>query len=64
MTPHDFVFNSIYKGALNEGVGERIAHEEAIMGLEQYKKNQFARKAAAVITDRIKLAKKRHKVAK
>ena len=55
----DFVFNSIYKGALKVGALEKAAHDHAVMGLDDFKKNKFVgRKASSLIEDRIKQAKR------
>jgi len=58
--PSDFVFNSIYKGALKAGVEEHVAHRHAVMGADDYAKNRF-KKVIELIDDRIKQAKKNSK---
>jgi len=59
MNMEDFVYNSIYKGALKVGAPERAAHDHAVMGLDDFKKNKFSgRKASSLIEERIKQAKK------
>ncbi len=60
MTPHDLIYDSIYKKALNDGCIERIAKSHAQMGLEDYKKGKF-KKSFDLIQNRIKLAKKESK---
>lgn len=56
MMPDDFVFNQIFKGALNQKASERCAHNNALLGLEDYKKNRIASKVSKLIQDRIKRA--------
>ena len=62
MMPNDFVFNQIYKGALNAGANERAAHNNALLGLEDYKKHKLGtKKVSSLIETRIKQAKKESK---
>ena len=59
MTPADFVYNSIYKGALALKVSETVAKNHAVMGLDRYKKNKFQKnKVDLLIKDEIAAAKK------
>jgi len=58
MMPEDFVYNQIFKGALSENALERHAHNHAVLGLEDYKKNKIAKKVSHLIQDRIKQAVK------
>lgn len=57
---NDFVYFAILKGALAEGATERIAKDEAMLGLENFKKGKFD-KAINLINNRIAEAKKRAK---
>ena len=41
MTPNDFFYTQIYKGALSEGVPEKVAHAHAVIGLDLYKKSAY-----------------------
>ena len=41
MTPNDMVFNTVYKRLLAEGIDDRTSREQAIICLEDYKKNKF-----------------------
>lgn len=56
MTPHDMVYSAIYKGALRAGAQEKQAKDQAIIGLEKYKKGKF-KKPIDLIEEQIKLAK-------
>jgi len=59
MNISDFVFNSIYRGALKGGASEHSAHSHAVMGLDDFKKGKFPNvKASKLINDRIAQAKK------
>ncbi len=64
MTPGDFVYMQIYKGSLSSGAVERIAKEQAQIGTENYRKNNFQGKVSALITSRIKEAVKLSKAYK
>jgi hypothetical protein len=55
MQPRDFVYNSIYKGALRLSASERRAHEAAVTGLDAYKKCRY-KKPSQMIDARIKQA--------
>lgn len=57
----DFVFTQIYKGAIRENVSERLAHNTATLGVEDYKKGRYQGRPAKMIQDRIAQAKKAHK---
>lgn len=61
MTPNDFVYLQIFKGALKSGSSERIAKEEAVLGLEEYKKSKIGKSVSVLIDFRIKNAKRRSK---
>lgn len=56
MNSFDFVYMSIYRGALREGAPEPIAKDAAVVGLEKYKKGTFE-KASRLIEDQNKKAK-------
>lgn len=56
----DFVYNHIYKGSLHGGAVERIAHDCAVMGLNDYKRGKF-KKASDLIEKYVKQAKQRTK---
>lgn len=53
----DFVYMSIYRGALKVGAFERLAKDHAVMGLEDYKRGRFD-KVINLINKRIQDAKK------
>ena len=55
MNPHDFVFKSIYDGAIRKGTTKKAAEDQAEMGLENFKKGSF-KKAINLIEEHIKLA--------
>ena len=62
MMPVDFVFSQIYKGALRDGASERCAHQNALLGLEDYKKNKLGgSKVSGLIKARINKAIKESK---
>ena len=61
MQPNDFVYQQIYKGALSKGASERAAHNNALLGLEDYKKNKIFKKVSYLIEDRVKQAVKETK---
>jgi len=52
----DFVYNQIFKGALAKNALERHAHDQATIGLEDYKKGKIEKKVSHLIEDRIKKA--------
>lgn len=59
MMPNDFVFDQIYKGALKAGATERHSHNNAMLGLDDYKKHKLgAKKVSSLIETRIKTAVK------
>lgn len=58
MEPSDFIFNQVYKGAMAKGVVERIAHNAAVIALDDFKKGRFSGKASKLIADRIAAAKR------
>lgn len=60
MTPNDFVFNQVYRGALAIKVREPIAKDVAIDALNEYKKGRFV-KPTDLIRKKIAEAKKRNK---
>ncbi len=55
----DFIYNSIYKGALAQGAKEKAARDCAIMGLDDYKKGKFTGRASKLIESRIKEARRK-----
>jgi len=61
MKPEDFVYNQIYRGALNAGARDRQALNNAILGLEDYKRHKIAKKVSGLIEARVKLAVKESK---
>ena len=62
MTPNDFIYNQIYKTCLAQKVNERVAQQHAVMGLERYKKNKFAKgKVDLMIKEVVEQAKKQSK---
>lgn len=60
MQPNDFVYQSIYRGAIKSGAAEKSAKDHAIMGLEDCMRNRF-KKASELIEERIMTAKKESK---
>lgn len=56
MTPQDFVYTQIYKGALKGKASERMAQQHAQIGLDIYKKNKFSGKASELIKLYINMA--------
>lgn len=62
MQPNDFVFNQIYKGALNQGAKEDSAHRFAVIGLDKFKKGKYGgAKVSHLIEQCIKDAKRESK---
>lgn len=65
MDPFDFVYEQVYKGALNKGVKEGIARDQAVIALDAYKKGKFSgAKVGKFIEDQIKVAKMKSKKVK
>lgn len=58
MSPADYIYTQIYKGALHGGACERKAKDHAVMGLDDYKRNKYAGKPSRLIEERIKMAKR------
>lgn len=59
MKPNDFVYQQIYKGALAKKVNERVAHQQALIGLDKYKKSAMGgAKVSKFIEDQIAIAKR------
>ena len=58
MSQLDFVFDNIYKGALKAGASDRQAREQAMMGVDDWRKNKFHGRVSELIQSRIKTAKK------
>ncbi|MFL0802418.1 MAG: hypothetical protein K6L81_01785 [Agarilytica sp.] len=58
MTHADFIYMSIYRGALKEGAVERMAKDAAQMGLDDWKKNKIGEKVSDLIKQRIAKAKR------
>lgn len=52
----DFVYSQIFNGALAQKASERHAHDQALIGLEDYKKGKIPKKVSHLIEDRIKKA--------
>lgn len=52
-TMEDFVFTQIYKGSIREGVSERLSHNTAMIGVEDYKKGRYQGKPSKMIQERI-----------
>ena len=57
----NFVFDQIYKGSINGGATERIAHNAALTGVESYKKGRYTKRVSVLIEDKIKQAIKESK---
>lgn len=61
MTPNDMIYDSVFKGCLQEGLTTHAAKDAAVMALEKYKKNQFDKPSKLVkqaITDAKRTFKK------
>lgn len=58
MEPTDFVYLQIYKGSLAAGAKEKAARDQAIIGLDKYKKSNFRKKVTDLISHHITQAKK------
>ena len=43
MTQSDFIYDQVYKGALNAGAMDSQALNHAVMALDDFKKNKFSR---------------------
>lgn len=56
MNPNEFIYQQIYKGALNVGASEKSAQSHAAMGLNDYKKSK--EKASTLVPKFIQRAKK------
>ena len=41
MNPSDMVFDAVYKGALKRGAVDRHANDQAVIAVEDYRKNKF-----------------------
>lgn len=62
MNTTDFVYNQVYKGALNQGVHESVALQYALIALDKYKKSNIGGvKVSKFIKDTIIQAKKASK---
>lgn len=62
MNPYDFVFEAVYKGAIQKGVPEPIAKTQAVYALDRYKKSAFnGAKVGKFIEEMIMQAKKKAK---
>jgi len=57
MSPEDYIYDQIYKGALKAGAGEKSAKLHAVLGLERWKKGKFD-KTAKLVEEMIQSAKK------
>jgi hypothetical protein len=60
MNPSDFIYVQIYRGAIRAGAKEPKAKDNAIAGLEEWKKGKF-KKPSMLIEQRIKQAKRESK---
>lgn len=56
MSPDDFVYNQIFKGALAKNSSDRHAHKHAVIGLADYKKSKNKNRVSFLIEERIKQA--------
>lgn len=61
MSPSDFVYNQIYKGLLNKGCPDRIAHQHAVKALEDFKKGKMGKRVSHLIEQAMKSAMKEAK---
>ena len=58
----DFIFDSIYKGAMKQGATEKAAKDQAVMGLDDYRKGKLGNgRVSRLIEKRIIEAKKMKK---
>lgn len=57
----DFVFNQVYKGAMKGGAKQEIAHQQAVICLDEYKKGKYSKKVSFLIEGHIKKAIERSK---
>lgn len=57
-SPKDFVYMSIYRGAISRGAAESVARHRAQIGSENFRKNKFTGKAVNYIEQEIKEAVK------
>lgn len=57
MNNTDYIYDQIFKGAINNGASERNAKDHAVMGLDDFRKNRF-QKHGKLIEERIKAAVK------
>lgn len=58
MTPSDFVFNTVYKGAIAKGANERRAKDAAVSALQKFKRSDF-KKINDLVSGSIKEALKK-----
>lgn len=56
MEPADFVYSQIFKGALNNGASQNESQQQAVMGMEAYKKGKISKKVSHLIEEKIKTA--------
>jgi len=49
MSPEDFVYNQIFKGALNKKASQNNAQKQAVIGMEKYKKGKISKKVSHLI---------------
>lgn len=57
MNANDYIFNQVYKSAMAKGVREKVAHNAAVLAMDNYAKGKF-KTAAKLIEDAIKDAVK------
>ena len=60
MNPIDFIYDQIYRGAIQAGAKEPKAKDNAIAGVSDWKKGRF-KKPSQLIEQRIKQAKRESK---
>lgn len=61
MSPADFIYEQVYRGAIKVGAREPISKDCAIKAMDDFKRNKFQGKAAALVGTYIKEAKRRSK---
>ena len=57
MNPSDMVFDAVYKGALKRGAVDRHANDQAVIAVEDYRKNKF-KKVSHLIEEKTNMAVK------
>jgi len=64
MMPNDFVWNTVYYGAIKKGANEIIARQRAVAASEKFRKSSYGKNAIKMIEEEIKEAVKQSKLMK